>query len=398
MKNSVFVLWLEGVNPALLSQVPAVSSIAASGADLQLTPAPLVEKSGCYYQMLTGMKPGKLGHFDSVYPEKYQVYEDTTVPYGAAGRLLPDILRSRKLAITFLEVKGGESFSQLANRPFDCTILRLLAMEHASVQKIDDIVRQCLEIAGPEAHFLLLTDVASEEPRAYVNINDFLADIGLLDVGEPRSRDTIVWSQTLAFGVGAGQVWVNLSGRESQGAVSAGNEYSEVCEAVIQELSTNWLDPATSEPVVQQVLSREDVFAGDYVFKAPDLAVVFRPGYAPSANAIRLDFDGKSVIEGKRDATQAAAPYAPYARLIASGPSIAAGIKDTGMLIDVMPSLLYLLNQPVPEDIDGKIISTLFTESYRKQTPVRYVEGDEALLSNEEEGVIVDRLRDLGYI
>ncbi|HLJ32539.1 MAG TPA: hypothetical protein VKU38_02765 [Ktedonobacteraceae bacterium] len=393
MKNPVFVLWLGGVHPTLLSQVPAVSGIVASGTDLQLTPAPLVEKSGCYYQTLTGMKPGKLGHFDSVYPENYQVNEDTSAPYGAAGRLLPDILRSRRLATTFLEVKAGESFSQLANKHFDCTILHLLAMEHASVQQIDDIVRQCLEIAGPEAHFLLLTDVASEEPRAYVNINDFLADIGLLDVGEPRSRDTIVWPQTLAFGVGAGQVWVNLSGRESQGAVGT-DEYQEVCEAVIQELSTNWLDPVSNEPVVQQVLSREDIFAGDYVFKAPDLAVIFRPGYALSANAIRLDFDGKSVIEGKRDATE----YAPYARLIASGPNIAAGARGTGMLIDVMPSLLYLLNQPVPEDIDGTIISTLFTESYRKQTPIRYIEGDEALLSNEEEGVIVDRLRDLGYI
>lgn len=394
MKNSVFVLWLEGVHPALLSQVPAVSSIAASGADLQLTPAPLVEKSGCYYQILAGMKPGKLGHFDSVYPEKYQVYEDTTVPYGAAGRLLPDILRARKLATTFLEVKDGESFTQLVNKPFDCAILRL-AIENASVQKIDAIVQQCREIAGPETNFLLLTDVASEEPCSHVNINDFLADIGLLDVGEPRNHDSIIWSQTLAYGVGAGQVWVNLSGRESQGAVGAGDEYQEVCAALIQELTTNWRDPVSNEPIVQQVLSREDVFAGDYVFKAPDLAVVLRPGYTPSAKAIQLDFDGNSVIERRHVPSEAAAPYA---RLIASGPSIAASTKGTGMLIDVMPSLLYLLNQPVPEDIDGTIISTLFTETYRKQTPVRYVEGDEALLSNEEEGVIVDRLRDLGYI
>jgi hypothetical protein len=397
MKNSVFVLWLEGVNPSLLSQVPAVSSIAASGADLQLTPAPLVEKSGCDYQILAGMKPGKLGHFDSVYPEKYQVYADTTVPYGAAGRLLPDILRSRKLATTFLEAKDGEPFAHLVNKPFDCAILRL-ATEHADVQKIDAIVRQCTEIAGPESHFLLLTDVASEEPRSYVNINDFLADIGLIDVGVPRNHDRIIWPQTLAYGVGAGQVWVNLSGRESQGSVGAGDEYAEVCAALIQELSTNWRDPVSNELIVQQVLSREDVFAGDYVFKAPDLAVVFQPGYAPSANAMRLDFDGKSVSEGTSVASAAAAPVAPYARLIASGPNIAAGAKGTGMLVDVMPSLLYLLNQPVPEDIDGTIISSLFTETYRKQTPVRYVEGDEALLSNEEEGVIVDRLRDLGYI
>jgi len=397
MRNSVFVLWLEGVHPATLSQVPTVSSLAASGADLQLTPAPLVEKNGCYYQMLTGMKPGKLGYFDTVYPEKYQVYEDTLVPYGAAGRLLPDILRSRKLATTFLEVKvkDEEAFNQLSNKPFDCAILRLHAMEDADVQQIDAIVRQCLELAGAAAHFILLTDVASAEPRAHVNINDFLADIGLLDAGETRSHDTINWSQTLAYGVGTGQVWVNLSGRESEGAVGAGDEYQEVCEALTQELSTNWLDPVTNEPVVQQVLSREEAFAGDYIFKAPDLAVVFRPGYAPSANAMRLDFDGKSVCAEKFVASETAAPYA---RLIASGPSIAAGVKDTGMLIDIVPTLLYLLNQPVPEDIDGKIISTVFTESYRKQTPVRYVDGDEALLSNEEEGVIVDRLRDLGYI
>ena len=394
MKNSVFVLWLEGVHPATLSQVPIVSNLAASGADLQLTPAPLVEKNGCYYQILTGMKPGKLGYFDTVYPEKYQVYEDTQVPYGAADRLLPDILRSRKLATTFLEVKDKEAFNQLSNKPFDCAILRLRAIEHADVQHIDAIVRQCLEFAGA-AHFILLTDVASAEPRAHVNINHFLADIGLLDAGETRNHDTINWSQTLAYGVGTGQVWVNLSGRESEGAVGAGDEYQEVCEALTQELSTNWRDPATNEPIVQQVLSREEAFAGDYVFKAPDLAVVFRPGYAPSANAMRLDFDGKSVSAEKFVASETATPYA---RLIASGPSFASGVKDTGMLIDVVPTLLYLLNQSVPEDIDGKIISTLFTESYRKQTPVRYVEGEEALLSNEEEGVIVDRLRDLGYI
>lgn len=395
MRNSVFVLWLEGVQPALLSQVPSIASLAASGADVQLTPTPLVEKSSCYYQLLTGMTPGKLGYFDNVYPEKYSVYEDTSVPYGAEGHMLPDILRARKLSAIFLEAQEGESLAQRIHTPFDCAILRL-AMGHADAQTIDERVRECIELAGPEAHFILLTDVANEEPYAYVNINDFLADIGLLEVGEPRSRETISWPQTLAYGVGVGQVWVNLSGREVQGAVGAGDEYQEVCEALKQELSTNWLDPVRNVPVVQQILSREDAFAGDYVFKAPDLAVVFRPGYAPSPNAQHLDFDGKSIIEGKRTTTET--PGAPFARLVARGPSIASGVKGTGMLVDVMPSLLYLLNQPVPENSDGNIISSLFTEAYRKQTPVRYVEGDEDLLSNEEEGVIVDRLRDLGYI
>jgi len=194
--------------------------------------------------------------------------------------------------------------------------------------------------------------------------------------------------------LGTGQIWVNLRGREPQGIVGSGAEYQKVCEALINELRSNWLDPRTNRPVVAQVLKKEDAYTGEYLFKAPDLVIVYRPGYSTSSNATFLDFDGESV----REVNTSSDAIAPYAQLIAGGPCLVSGFAESCSLVDVMPSLLYLLGQPIPHFIDGQVISSMFTSSYRQQTPLKVVEDESDLLSEEEEGLVVDRLRDLGYL
>src|SRR5581483_8001633 len=178
-----------------------------------------------------------------------------------------------------------------------------------------------------EAHLFVLTGVSSPSPRTLVNVNDFLADEGLLEVRQPRSRATIIWSETLAYGLGTGQIWVNLRGREPQGIVNSGREYQEVCNVLIRELRTNWLDSVTYEPVVEQVFKKDEIYTGEYLFKAPDLTVVYRPGYAASPNATNLDLDGESILSAQQTdhvavASDPGQSQAPYARLIAGGPSL----------------------------------------------------------------------------
>jgi hypothetical protein len=397
MKNPVFLLWLEGVNPESLSVVPSLAKLAARGVDLQLAPLPLGEKGVSYYQTFTGTGSAKFGRFDAVHPEKYAVREDPSVPDGAFGHLLPDLLRSQKLSVTFLETKDRTAIASLVGQSYDCAIVRLLDMGNASVDEIDSLIQQCVELVTPESHFFVLTDVWNPAPRKYVNINDFLVDAGLLEVGAFRKRENIVWSETLAYGLGTGQVWVNLRGREQQGMVGSGREYLEVCDAVVNELRTNWRDPETNELIVERVLKKEDAYSGEYLFKAPDLVVVYRPGYAASSNAFALGFDGRSISE-----TEVSSPgvpvTTPHARLIASGPCLNSGISEAATLVDVVPTIMYLLDRAIPMHIDGNVISSIFTPSYREQTPVKRFDSDEDLLSDEEEGMIVDRLRDLGYL
>jgi hypothetical protein len=58
---------------------------------------------------------------------------------------------------------------------------------------------------------------------------------------------------------------------------------------------------------------------------------------------------------------------------IASGRHIRTGVLEKVLLIqDVTPTLLYLLDCPIPESYDGRLIQELFTEKYLTQNPPEY--------------------------
>jgi hypothetical protein len=396
MNNPVCVLWLEGINPENLTAVPSLAKLVAHGVDLRLAPLPLIEKGQCYYQTLCGMGSGKFGRFDSVQPEGYRARNTTGIPDGALGRLLPDVLRARKLAVTFLEVKSQDALDTLAGQALDLALIRLCNADTLAPSALEAVVKRCLDLATPAGHMLVLTDVWRPAPQACVNVNDFLAAIGLLEVKEPRRWQNIVWFETLAYGLGSGQIWINLRGREPQGIVDSGHEYQQVCDALMRELCTNWLAPQTNEPVVEQVFKKDEIYSGEYLFKAPDLITVYRPGYVASAKATALNLDGASVR--RTEAPTQVRQQAPYARLIASGPLLESGLTEQARLIDVAPSLLYLLGQPVPVHMDGEVVLPMFTQDYRRQVSVERVDDEQGALSDEEEGLVVDRLRDLGYL
>lgn len=391
MKNSLYMLWLEGIDPSLLSNVPEISELLQHGVDVKLTPQPIIEAGQCYYQTLTGLASGNLGRFDAVRPEGYRIQDNTETPEGALNHTLPEIARSRKLNTTSIEIQSEAELDAFAGHTYDLALVRLRNADILTTQALSAVVKKCLELATTEAHFVVLTDVWNVASKAFVNVNDYLADVGLLEVSEPRQQGSIVWGETLAYGLGSGQIWVNLRGRETQGVVGSGREYQEVCNALIRELKTNWLDPETKEPIVEQVYKKDELYTGDYLFKAPDLVTMYRSGYLASKKAVALALDGESVLP----VAEKGVPQAPYARFIASGPSLEQGRTTQAKLVDVVPSVLYLLGQALPHTLDGEVVKPLFTSVYLEQTPIHHVED---ALSNEEEGMIVDRLRDLGYL
>ncbi len=396
MSNSVFVLWLEGVTPEQCEQVPELMALAEQGLDLRLAPLPLHEAQQCYYQLLTGMGAGKLGRFDAVRPDSYKAREEQGMPEGAYGRLLPDLVRNARLSVASIEIEHVEELEQLVGRTNDFTLVRVHNAQALSSTILNALVQRLRTIATPASHLIVLTNVYNRPVHTYVNINDFLAEIGLLEVEASHLPGTMLWPETLAYGLGSGQLWINLRGREAQGVVNAGREYQDVCAALIRELKENWLDPRTREPVVSQILARDTLYIGDYLFKAPDLTVVYRPGYAPSAKAFALALDGQSIIPAM--AMLEAPCEAPYARLLASGPVFERKQKANARLIDVLPSIMYLLGRPIPYEVDGEVLLSVFTTDYRQRQRIEVADDERAMLSDEEEGMIVDRLRDLGYL
>jgi hypothetical protein len=73
-------------------------------------------------------------------------------------------------------------------------------------------------------------------------------------------------------------------------------------------------------------------------------------------------------------------------------------------LIDMAPTILYLLGQPVPEDMDGRVLQELFEPAFTAANRVqfggapRYDAEQGTHYSAEEAAIVEERLKDLGYI
>ncbi|MCB0189225.1 MAG: alkaline phosphatase family protein, partial [Caldilineaceae bacterium] len=112
-----------------------------------------------------------------------------------------------------------------------------------------------------------------------------------------QSLRSAAWRQSQAYALGLNSVYLNLAGREGQGAVQP-NEADTVTERLCTEL-TQWRGP-DGRAVVQQVWRRAAIFDGPYAAYGPDLVIGYAPGYRGSAQTGLGQWQAQS-IEPNRD-------------------------------------------------------------------------------------------------
>lgn len=213
------------------------------------------------------------------------------------------------------------------------------------------------------------------------------------------------WARTRAFCMGAaGDVWLNVRGRDPEGLVEPGPDYERV-RGLIRETFLALREAETSEPVVEVVDFREEVHDGPFLDRAPDLFIRFRDVVISG-----LVMDGRVL---RLPARAAAAPkeiksgsHRPEGVLALSGAGVRPGGTLTGArLIDAAPTILYWLGAPVPSYMDGRVLTDAFTEETLRLRPPQRVERSiepggepDAGYSSEDAAVVSERLRDLGYV
>lgn len=94
--------------------------------------------------------------------------------------------------------------------------------------------------------------------------------------------------------------------------------------------------------------------------------------------------------------------------LVVAGPHIrpAHELPALGHPADVVPTLLAAFGLPVGRDMDGRVLEDVFSASFLKECPVRYIDTYEPAgsgsqvdgLSAQEEQALTERLRALGYL
>ncbi len=214
------------------------------------------------------------------------------------------------------------------------------------------------------------------------------------------SFNDVDWSRTRAFSVGNfGQVYLNVKGERPQGAVDPA-DYEAVRDEIIAA-AKQLRDPEDGSQVVPIVYKREDIFHGISADHLPDLVLhTDRAKYVSFGHA---DFGSNRIIEPSTGQT---GHHHMMGVMGLNGPGVTAGTKvDDAGLLDLAPTILHYLGLPVPEYMDGRVLADAFDDAFNDANPVVYrpggpgtTAGDDSVYSDEEEELVRQKLRDLGYI
>lgn len=215
------------------------------------------------------------------------------------------------------------------------------------------------------------------------------------------------WSRTRAYALGTmGNIYLNLQGREPEGIVAPGPEADALVEELVHELA-DLRDPETNEPVFFQVHRGRDLYQGPFAHLGPDVVGVKTSRY----HVVTADWlDGTEIVASLGDAMHFASDQSGQHELdgvlFAAGPEIRRGSHlPQAHLVDMAASILYALGEPIPADMDSRVILDLFTPEALQDRPPIYAEEEPSTVSRpdqaytpEEEELLHKHLAGLGYL
>ena len=216
--------------------------------------------------------------------------------------------------------------------------------------------------------------------------------------------NAVDWSRTKAYSFGYyGQVFINLEGREPQGIVKPGQEYTKLRDEIQQQMQ-EIIDPADGLPVVDHVYTREDLFHGTHMPDAPDLLTIMR-GFTYMTRK-GYEFAENRGMLFREPYTKETGSHRLEGIILAAGPNIAQNSALTAHNIeDLTPTILHLQNCAIPTYMDGCLIQSLLTPEFTAHHQPIYEERELNLRDNiaqewtdAEEAEIIERLKNLGYL
>lgn len=211
------------------------------------------------------------------------------------------------------------------------------------------------------------------------------------------------WSRTTAYTSGyAGPIFVNLRDRQPQGVVQPGVEYERLLEQLSRDLQA-LRHPYTGEPYVREIYRpSRDLYWGPYSDQSADL--MFEPlDWANQGFGVH-DFASNRWLEPTPDRT---GTHRMNGIFFLHGPGIRPNcVVQQAALTDIAPTILALLDVPIPRHMDGKVLTEPLGDELSGQLSIAYTDAEMpadrqdvpgAALSDQEEQAIRERLEALGY-
>ncbi|MBA4107327.1 MAG: hypothetical protein C0485_16400 [Pirellula sp.] len=182
----------------------------------------------------------------------------------------------------------------------------------------------------------------------------------------------------------------------------------------IEEIMLTLVDPETGEPVMSSLERPQEIYHGPHAEKAPDLLPSWwRDGFLLDQSSPATP--GRPNVERSTAPIEGGVEFAASHRLdgvlmMSGGPIHADFSFNDAKIVDVTPTVLYLMGLPVPDDMDGRVLVEAIDPEFLAANPIRYeavddgesygADGDGAPVSftEDESELIAKRLQALGYI
>lgn len=182
------------------------------------------------------------------------------------------------------------------------------------------------------------------------------------------------WTRTRAVAEDSGEAapWIriNLRGREPWGLVAPGQEYDHVCTAISDDLMKLRVHP-DGRRAVREVRRIDHLFTGPHLRRLPDLVVHWERGAAISA----VVHPEVGIVSSDVPVLQKSM-HTPRGFLAAAGPCFKPGAQLSGAhILDLAPTLLYLLGSPVPPSMEGRVLTELIAEDFLATHPPQIAEA-----------------------
>ncbi len=274
-------------------------------------------------------------------------------------------------------------------------------------RNVDRYIERLVTLAGPEVQVFFASDHGFTATTEVLRINRLLADLGYLEWAESDGSDQALrreaadfanlnWARTTAYcrTPSSNGIHIRLAEKPGDSGVPV-EQYQEFREELVNKLLA--VKNEHGEPVIIDVLRREEHFPGPFMMEAPDLTLVLRDhGFVSIKNL------SPAVIQRDRPA----GTHHPDGIFMASGPGVKAGRVERRRIVDVTASLVYSLGLPVPKDYEGEVPAGFFTEEWMQEHPVVIGEVSQAAakraptedMDEGEKKQLLEQLQMLGYM
>jgi len=292
----------------------------------------------------------------------------------------------------------------------------VIGLCHEYFRQIDTFLGRTLDLVGPWGRVFVVSDHGFTASHEILYINRWLAEQGWLVWKGEQQEDLeeacatlkpendvnaidLERSQAFAFTPSANGIWIQKPAAEY--------------DAFRRELMRRLLELRGPDggQVVTHVRSREEIFAGPQMDKFPDLTVELR------------DFGFVSVLNSSEVVRPRSAPFGthhPHGVVLGMGMGLRSGARvERQNILDIAPLVLHSLGLEIPAEYDGRVPIEFYDPNYLASDPPRIAVTAEPSTSRtskngnqpqdtdttgevemdaEDEAILMERLKSLGYI